>query len=220
MKPVGACLAIDTSHAPGSICLGKDGFVLQTVTLTKPLHLQKALSGLLSEHNCPASALEHIAVCTGPGAYTGLRTGIAFCQALSMSTGASLTAVPTDLAMACWAWSEKDFEEDMVWVDCYADKPASLWRVAEIDGNDTQGLPQKISSSEIKALKSGTENVMQIWGAGHQEQPLSGRNTRSGPLASIAYELITQLQPTPVLSCQPVYIQPKTAWNKHPNSNN
>jgi len=83
-------LHIDTSADTGLTALAKDGAVLGIVenadTRNHAAVINTNIEQLLAEHDITLQDLDCIAVCGGPGSYTGLRIGLAtakgFCYAL------------------------------------------------------------------------------------------------------------------------------------------
>lgn len=83
-------LNIDTAIDKASVCLSKDGDVLQiSYSENQKDHaswLHTAIAGLLKKNNHKIKELQAVAVSIGPGSYTGLRVGLSaakgFCFAL------------------------------------------------------------------------------------------------------------------------------------------
>lgn len=83
-------LNIDTAIDKASVCLSKDGDVLQiSYSENQKDHaswLHTAITGLLKKNNYKINELQAVAVSIGPGSYTGLRVGLSaakgFCFAL------------------------------------------------------------------------------------------------------------------------------------------
>jgi tRNA threonylcarbamoyladenosine biosynthesis protein TsaB len=83
-------LHIDTAIETASVCLGKDGSVLQLTENQNPKNdsawLHGAIRKMMEQQQCKFSDLDAVAVSIGPGSYTGLRMGLSaakgFCYAL------------------------------------------------------------------------------------------------------------------------------------------
>lgn len=68
--------------------------------------LLPALGRLLGEQNVPRSGLAGVIVGTGPGAFTGLRVGIASAKGIAVGLGIPIVAVPTGGALLAAAEAE------------------------------------------------------------------------------------------------------------------
>ncbi len=83
-------LAIDTSSAWCSVALSLEGQAVQfrheTVTAGASQLLLPWIESLLSDAKSSLKDLDAIAVCIGPGAFTGVRLGVAAVQGLAIST--------------------------------------------------------------------------------------------------------------------------------------
>ena len=97
-------LGMDTSCASDSIALARDGLVLASQQVRRPRRkgaaLAVAIRGLLEAVNHVPADLRALAVVTGPGAFTGLRVGIATAQGLAAGLG-----IPTFACSATEAWA-------------------------------------------------------------------------------------------------------------------
>jgi len=89
-------LGIDTSSWSTELTLVRDGHELGTSAhygrdtaerLTAEIHQ------LLSSHNLDVSTLEAVAVCIGPGSFSGIRAGVAAAQGLALALDVSLVGV-------------------------------------------------------------------------------------------------------------------------------
>lgn len=99
-------LVLDTSRK--GIVLGifeSDGSLLLERHL--PTARGEQLDSLLVESfgsaHCTLSDLQRVLVTLGPGTFTGLRTGIAFCEGLCITGRRTLHGISTLRALACWA---------------------------------------------------------------------------------------------------------------------
>ena len=75
--------------------------------------LTEMIGRLLDEAGVSLSDIDHIAVSTGPGSYTGIRIGVSTARALNQASGVPLIAVSTLFAFGI---SENDAEEEGVTV--------------------------------------------------------------------------------------------------------
>ncbi len=104
---MGIILNIETATSACSVALAKDGAVIAAEETTEGLaHAEKLtlfIKNLMERVSMPLSALDAIAVGTGPGSYTGLRIGTATAKGLCYALDKPLIAVPTLKAMAMGA---------------------------------------------------------------------------------------------------------------------
>jgi tRNA threonylcarbamoyladenosine biosynthesis protein TsaB len=97
-------LNIETSTAVCSAALSKDGKIIALQESAQPnVHAEKLvvfINVLMEQAGLPYSALDAIAVGTGPGSYTGLRIGTSTAKGLCYALDKPLLAIPTLKAMA------------------------------------------------------------------------------------------------------------------------
>lgn len=97
-------LNIDTATVTGSVCLARDGKVLETAINEQQqdhaAQLTNMITALMQRHAVTSSMLDAVAVSAGPGSYTGLRVGVATAKGLCYAWNKPLIAVPTLQMMA------------------------------------------------------------------------------------------------------------------------
>ena len=90
-------LGIDTAADNASLALLEGDRIIAEhawhVETTMSLELLEALDGMLARAGVTRQEIARIAVCTGPGQYGGLRTGIATAQGLALGLGMPLAGV-------------------------------------------------------------------------------------------------------------------------------
>jgi tRNA threonylcarbamoyladenosine biosynthesis protein TsaB len=99
-------LAIETSTEACSIALWQGGDVIERHEIAPRRHAELALpwiDGLLAEAGVAKTALDAIAVGRGPGAFTGVRLGIALAQGIAFALDRPVLPVSTLAALACAA---------------------------------------------------------------------------------------------------------------------
>ncbi len=98
------CLALDTSTPWGRFALAEDGRVLHyqpyNVTGTYADALLPVVDDVLAVAGRERGDLDAVAVCRGPGSFTGVRIGVATVKGMAWSLGCDLYAVSTLEAMA------------------------------------------------------------------------------------------------------------------------
>ncbi|OQP66969.1 hypothetical protein A3860_01010 [Niastella vici] len=107
-------LSIDTATEQASVCLSKDGEVINTlINDYQKDHagwVQVAINSLLQKEGVTLQQLEAVAVTAGPGSYTGLRVGMATAKGLCFALQIPLITINTLQAMAYGAitqWRSK-----------------------------------------------------------------------------------------------------------------
>lgn len=99
-------LAFETSTEACSVALWRDGDVLERFEVAPRRHAELALpwaDALLAEAGLARAQLDAIAVGRGPGAFTGVRLGVAIAQGIALALDRPVVAVSTLLALAARA---------------------------------------------------------------------------------------------------------------------
>jgi len=99
-------LAFETSTEACSVALWRDGEVRERFEVAPRRHAELALpwaDALLAEAGIARAQLDAIAVGRGPGAFTGVRLGVAIAQGIALALDRPVLPVPTLLALAAQA---------------------------------------------------------------------------------------------------------------------
>lgn len=99
-------LAFETSTEACSVALWRDGAVVERFEVAPRRHAELALpwaEALLAEAGVVRAQLDAIAVGRGPGAFTGVRLGVAIAQGVALALDKPVVAVSTLLALAARA---------------------------------------------------------------------------------------------------------------------
>ena len=99
-------LIVDTSRKGISMALCADSVYEEIVDPSgKGEVLSASLDSLLAKVGATLDDVKRVMVTVGPGSFSGLRTGVAFCQGLCFSGKRDLYGVTTLQALACFAGS-------------------------------------------------------------------------------------------------------------------
>jgi tRNA threonylcarbamoyladenosine biosynthesis protein TsaB len=146
-------LAMDTSTSACSAALWRDGAVLAHRLSPMARGQSEALMPMIAEVMVEAgidfSELDLVAVTVGPGAFTGLRIGLAAARGVALATGVALAGVSTPLAVAAAVpMAERagrtvlavvDSRRDELWVQAFTADLTPLGEVAAL-------LPQQAAA--------------------------------------------------------------------------
>ena len=99
-------LAIDTSTRRIGLALYDGAQVVNEMAWTSPFHhtveLAPSVAQSLTRAGAGIDALQAVAIATGPGSFTALRTGMAFAKGLALARDLSLIGVPSlAISAAC-----------------------------------------------------------------------------------------------------------------------
>lgn len=129
-------LALDTTTRAGSVAIVEDDRIVDERsgdgTRTHAERLPGEILSLVDAHGLSLANVDHFAIASGPGSFTGLRIGIATVQGLALVSGRRVVAVPALEALAQLA--SRDGATDAyvaAWMDAHRrDVFAALYRVA------------------------------------------------------------------------------------------
>jgi tRNA threonylcarbamoyladenosine biosynthesis protein TsaB len=97
-------LAVDTTHAYGSLALARAGDLIEELAFESPSGFAHVIYGhlaaLLGRHNVPVSDVDCFAAASGPGAFTGVRVCLACVKGLAEAEGKPAVAVSNLAAIA------------------------------------------------------------------------------------------------------------------------
>ena len=97
-------LIVDTSRKGISMALCADSVYEEMVDPSaKGETLSASLDALLTKAKASLDDVKRVMVTVGPGSFSGLRTGVAFCQGLCFSGKRNLYGVTTLQALACFS---------------------------------------------------------------------------------------------------------------------
>ncbi|TAN62059.1 MAG: tRNA (adenosine(37)-N6)-threonylcarbamoyltransferase complex dimerization subunit type 1 TsaB [Magnetospirillum sp.] len=147
-------LAIDTSTSACSAALWRDGTVLARRLRDMARGQSEALIPMVAEVMAEAglgfAGLDLLAVTVGPGAFTGLRIGLAAARGLALAAGLPLAGVSTPLAVAASVPPGErggrtilvaiDSRRDEAWVQAFDETLAPLGEVAALLPEQVSGL--------------------------------------------------------------------------------
>ena len=108
-------LAFETSTEACSVALWLDGEVRERFEVAPRRHAELALpwaDALLAEAGVAKSQLDAIAVSRGPGAFTGVRLGVALAQGIALALDRPAVPVSTLAALAAPVAGEEKAVED------------------------------------------------------------------------------------------------------------
>jgi len=145
-------LALETATGDGSVALARDGIVLASArgdgTRTHAARLPADALALLEPHGLTLSDVTVFAVCLGPGAFTGLRVGIAAAQGLAFGTSRPIVGISALDALGIAALDGRGASEVAgVWMDAArADVFAVRYVVSRNDRFGVTSIGEPISA--------------------------------------------------------------------------
>ena len=161
-------LAIDTSFGPvGATLLTADMRCLGRVEADNPAGAQaETLPPLIAKllEGYDFSRLARVAVTVGPGAFTGVRVGLAFAKGLRLATGAQVMGFSTLDCLAAQAAASKpcasvgaviDARRGEVYVQAFSHSSEPLSEAAALPADAASGLLRRTLKPRMLLIGSG-----------------------------------------------------------------
>jgi len=125
-------LAFETATEACSLAVLADGHILERFEIAPRRHAELALpwaDALLAEAGLTRSQLDAVAVSRGPGAFTGVRLGIALAQGIALGLDLPVIPVSTLQVLACNALEEGEQRRIVSTIDArMGEIYVSAWR--------------------------------------------------------------------------------------------
>ena len=158
-------LAFDTSSSIGSIALGNDKVVVQSIEFKGPQRHSAALFPALVRLGLPRLKLRRIIVGIGPGSFSGIRVSLAAAQGIALAQGVPVVGICSAYSVA---WQHKNVARLGVFADakrreafCTAfrngelEKETYLLPMAEIEEHAKQ-FTLAVSAEPLPAIPTRT----------------------------------------------------------------
>jgi len=107
-------LAFDTSSSIGSVALGNEKVVVQTMEFSAPKRHSASLFPALVRLGIPRLRLRRIIVGLGPGSFSGIRVSLAAAQGIALAQGIPVVGISSAYSVA---WQHKDVSRLGVFAD-------------------------------------------------------------------------------------------------------
>jgi tRNA threonylcarbamoyladenosine biosynthesis protein TsaB len=218
-------LALETANRDGSVALARDGVVLASARGDGARPLATRLPGealaLLGPCGLTLADIDVFAVCLGPGAFTGLRVGIATAQGLAFATGRPIVGISALDALGVAALHGRDGPVVAgVWMDAARGEVFAARYVPapyELSGVRPVAVPVSAPPADVVAAWSGDGPVVSHWiGDGvlrYREAISSGNVVEPTPLlAPLVARLGTRAAEAGLAGAphalRPIYVRP------------
>ena len=212
-------LALETTERIGSLAI-LDGPRL-VASRTLPAEDRTAstfavgMKELLAEVDSQPSDLDLIAVCAGPGSFTGLRIGVTAAKTLAYVTGADLVAVNTMEVIALGSARQGEHSQG-------AAEPTCLWTVMDAFRGQVFAAKFEVRAAdadEIELVTLAETEILEVddWLSKLVPGDAVGGDTVTGPMLGKLKERI----PEGVAICEPAQWSPtaenvgRVAWRCH-----
>jgi tRNA threonylcarbamoyladenosine biosynthesis protein TsaB len=205
-------LALDSSANACSAALWRDGRILAhrltVMERGQAEHLLPMVADVLAEGGADGAGLDLLAVTVGPGAFTGIRIGLAAARGLALAWGVRLVGVSTLQAVAAGVAEEERRGRTLVAV--MDTKRADLWVQPFDDRMTPLGGPRSIEVDEMPAFLAGLERPLLVGDAARTVQSLA--QISGAPFHADARKVaelaVAGLETGAVLPPDPLYLRP------------
>ena len=158
-------LAIDTSSSTGSIALGNEKVVVQSIEFKGPQRHSAALFPALVRLGLPRLKLRRIVVGLGPGSFSGIRVSLAAAQGIALAQGIPVVGISSAYSVAaqlkevtrlgvfadakrreafCTAFKNGELEKDTYLIPmAELEEHASKFTLA-VSAEPLQGIPKQV----------------------------------------------------------------------------
>lgn len=216
-------LGIDTGGFACSVAVNRDGETLASqITPMRhghAQHLAPAIDRLLTTADLSPSSVDIIGVTVGPGAFTGLRVGLAAAGGLALATGARIVGVSSFKAVSAMCRPLTSDTSRLVIIDSRRAEPfiqvfAADGAVGSADWRDVSAIADEVFSTGMRLAGDGATAVA----AAMPEPPTLIEAT--GPInPSVVCGLaLANLSASQIDPPAPVYLRPPDAKPAHANT--
>ena len=156
-------LALETSGTHSQVALLHDGVLLQR-TEQKPSHsriLLNLIEEVLEQAGLDLQRLDCVAVCVGPGSFTGLRIGIAVAQGLAFAAQLPIVPVSSLAVLAFDFYIDHQQERDagalvLATIDARKSEVYCGWYCSDHGGVRLVGKQQVLPPSELPSVPASS----------------------------------------------------------------
>jgi tRNA threonylcarbamoyladenosine biosynthesis protein TsaB len=204
-------ISLDTASPVPAVAVLRDGALFQrrlSLERRASEDLLPALTECLEDAGADLSDCDRIAVCSGPGSFTGIRIGLATAWGLRRALGVALEAVPTLEAMAEAA---REIAGGPVATVLNAGRGEVVLGRFELDaGRARPLLPPRRMRVEDAAAAAGTAAIFSL-----PAGLVPGANALPGtPCAALAFAVAREPRETEQLAPAGIYARPSAAEEK------